>query len=326
MDRDLIKRRTFLKGAGLTLAALSGMGLQPGYAALYSDDGPIQVPFSSGTQRAKTKMPPNATDCHHHIYDSSFGLDPNSTLRPPDASIADYRLLQKRLGTTRDVIIQPSTYGVDNHGLASVLEKFGLATTRGVAVVNTEVTDAELKKLDAVGVRGIRINLAIPGGATNMEMVKTLAGRVAPFGWHIQINATDEQILEGMDVWESVPCQIVFDHFAHVPEPDGANHPVFFAVVSLMQKGKAWVKLSAAYQESKVGPPTYADSGMVARAFVREAPDRLVWGTNWPHPTEKHTKPDDALLLDLLAEWVPDEAIRNRILVDNPAKLYGFTK
>jgi len=326
MNDKMIKRRTFLKGTGFALLALGGMPVKQGYAALYSGEEQFQAPFSSGTERARTKMPPNATDCHHHIYDSSFGLDPNSTLRPADASIADYRLLQRRLGTTRDVVIQPSTYGVDNHGLIEVLNQMGPATTRGIAVVNTDVTDEELKQLNAAGVRGIRFNLAIPGGATNMDMVEPLAARVAVFGWHLQINATEEQILDAVDVWNRIPCQVVFDHLAHVPEPAGADHPVFGAVVELMKKGKAWVKLSAAYQESKVGPPTYSDSGAVVRAFVKAAPDRLVWGSNWPHPTEKHTKPDDALLLDLLAEWVPDEVTRNRILVDNPAKLYGFSK
>ncbi|MDR3561951.1 MAG: amidohydrolase family protein [Negativicutes bacterium] len=324
MKDSKITRRTFLKGAGLTLVALNGMPLQQGFAALQSTEEEIAVPFSSGTQRARTQMPPNATDCHHHIYDSSFGLDPNATLRPPDAGIADYRLLQKRLGTTRDVVIQPSTYGVDNHGLVEVLEQMGLKTTRGVAVVNTSVTDAELNKLDAAGVRGIRFNLATPGGATNMAMVEPLAERISALGWHIQVFATEERILEGMELWERIPCPVVFDHLAHIPEPAGVNHPVFAAVVGLLQKGKAWVKLSAPYEESKIGAPTYADSGAIVRAYVQAAPDRLVWGTNWPHPSEKRTKPDDALMLDLLAEWVPDEAVRNRILVDNPAKLYGF--
>ena len=299
------------------------MNIHKGFAAPQSATEEIIVPFSSGTGRVRTKMPPNATDCHHHIYDSSFGLDPNATLRPPDASIADYRLLQKRLGTTRDVVIQPSTYGVDNHGLVEVLEQMGPKTTRGVAVVNTSVTDAELKKLDAAGVRGIRINIATPGGATNMDMLETLAARVTDLGWHIQIYAFENQVLAGADVWKRLSCPVVFDHLGSVAD---SSHPAFGVIAGLLQQGKAWVKLSAFYHESKVGPPTYADSGEVVKAYVKEAPERVVWGSNWPHPSEKTNKPDDALLLDLIAEWVPNEAVRNRIFVDNPAVLYGFPK
>ncbi|MDR3563750.1 MAG: amidohydrolase family protein [Negativicutes bacterium] len=316
-----ITRRTFLKSSGLALVALGGIQIPSALAATFDDE--IGVPFSSGSGRARTKVPALATDCHHHIYDSTFKVDPNATLRPPDATIADYRMLQKRIGTSRNVVVQPSTYGVYNDGLVEVLKEFGLKTTRGVAVVNTSVTDAELERLDAVGVRGIRFNLA-QAGATTMDMVAPLAERVGPMGWHLQINASIEQIGDNAELWDSIPAQVVFDHLGHLP-PVGISHPTFAVIVALMQKGKAWVKLSGAYIDSKVGPPTYADSTVVAKAFVKAAPGRLVWGSDWPHPTSKlGNKPNDALLLDLLAEWVPDEALRSRILVDNPAQLYGF--
>lgn len=127
------------------------------------------------------------------------------------------------------------------------------------------------------------------------------------------------------NVLNRLPCPIVFDHLAHLPEPAGISHPAFAVVVDLLQKGKAWLKLSGAYADTKVGPPTYADSTAVARAYVKAAPGRLVWGSDWPHPTEqKKVLPDDAVLFDLLAEWAPEEAVRNRILVDNPARLYAF--
>src|SRR5450432_2271145 len=135
-----------------------------------------QVPWSVGTAPAKTKAPANATDCHHHIYSSRFKVDPNAALRPGDASVADYRLLQKRIGTTRNVIVQPSTYGVFNDGLVEALNECG-PTARGVAVIDTGVTDDELKRLDAARVRGIRFNLATPGGATSMDMLEPLAKR-----------------------------------------------------------------------------------------------------------------------------------------------------
>jgi D-galactarolactone isomerase len=143
-------------------------------------------------------------------------------------------------------------------------------------------------------------------------------------GWHVQFNMPAEMMLAAKDVLYRLPCEMVFDHLAHVPQPAGPSHPAFALAVDLMQKGKAWVKLSGAYQDTKVGPPTYADETVVAQAYVKAAPERLVWGSDWPHPSERTEKPDDALLFDLLAQWAPDEAVRNRILVDNPVKLYGF--
>ncbi len=193
---------------------------------------------------------------------------------------------------------------------------------RGVAVVNTSVTDAELRRLHAAGVRGIRFNIA-QAGATTIEMVEPLAQRVRRLGWHIQINMPSEGILANKALWDRVPTPIVFDHLAHLREPDGVKDPTFAVVSALLRQGKGWVKLSGAYADTKVGPPTYADSTAVAQAYVKLAPQRLVWGSDWPHPTEKD-KPDDALLFDLLAQWVPDEKTRHRILVENPWRLYGF--
>lgn len=299
-------------------------GLAIGATGFARSAGGQSVRWSSGTERPKTKVPANATDCHHHIYDSHYPVDPKAVLRPADATVADYRLLQKRLGTNRGVVVQPSTYGLDNRLLLEALAQFGLAAARGVAVVNTGVTDAELRRLHAAGVRGIRFNL-VQAGATTLDMVDPLAKRVAALGWHIQVNASADQIAAAKDVWNRVPCPIVFDHLGHLPEPQGIGHPAFGVICELLQKGKAWVKLSGFYADTKVGPPTYADSVAVARAYVKEAPERLVWGSDWPHPTEKENeKPDDAILLDLMAECVPGEPMRNRILGDNATKLYGF--
>jgi predicted TIM-barrel fold metal-dependent hydrolase len=282
------------------------------------------APWSTGTELPRTKAPANAADCHHHIYSAKFQVDPKSTLRPGDASVADYQLLQKRIGTTRHVVVQPSTYGIYNDGLVESLQAFG-PTARGVAVVDVNVTDAELKRLDAAGVRGIRFNLGNAGGAVSMDMLEPLARRIAPLGWHVQFNMSADMALAAKDVLNRLPCPMVFDHLAHMPEPAGILHPAFGMVVDLMQKGKAWIKLSGAYADTKIGPPTYADSTAVAQAYVKAVPDRLVWGSDWPHPSEAvNKKPDDALLFDLLAVWAPDEAVRTRILVDNPVKLYGF--
>jgi D-galactarolactone isomerase len=318
MPNDSWSRRSFLKTIPSVVVGLSAL------AHGKRDLTGVAVKWSTGTELPHTKMPPNSTDCHHHIYDSHYPMAPYAVLKPNDALIPDYRLLQKRLGSTRNVIIQPSTYGVDNRLLVDALRQFGLKTTRGVAVVNTTVPDAELKELDAAGVRGIRFNMA-PAGATTWDMVEPLTKRIVLMGWHIQIQASADDILERKDLWNRVPCQVVFDHLGHVLEPEGVKHPVFGMITDLLHKGKGWVKLSGFYNDTKIGPPTYADSVAVAAGYVKEAPERLVWGSDWPHPTEKdNNKPDDAVLLDCFAKAVPNAKVRKRILVDNAAKLYSF--
>jgi len=164
--------------------------------------------------------------------------------------------------------------------------------------------------------------------ATTPEMIEPLSKRVNELGWHIQINASAPTIMEIMPILEKVPSPIVFDHLAHIPEPGGLNDPLFGKVRGLIDKGRTWVKLSGAYADTKVGPPTYSDSSVIARAYVKAAPERLVWGSDWPHPgvRDPEPKPDDAILIDLMLDWAPDEAVRNRIFVDNAAKLYDFPK
>ena len=281
-----------------------------------------QVKWSEGTEAPKLKAPANACDCHHHIYDAKYPVDPKSTLRPGDALVEDYRAFQKRIGTSRNVIVTPSTYGTDNRVTLDAVAKFGL-TACAVVVVNDTVTDAELQKMSEQGACGIRFNLA-QAGATTPEMIEKLAKRVDLLGWHIQINAPADKIMEIMPILEKVPSPIVFDHLANIPEPEGINHPLFGKVLKLIDKGRTWVKLSGAYADSKIGPPTYADSTAVAQAYVKAAHERCVWGSDWPHPGEREKKPNDAVLFDLLLAWAPDEKVRQRILVQNPSALYNL--
>jgi predicted TIM-barrel fold metal-dependent hydrolase len=310
METRFLTRRNLLTLAVGTAASLARLA------------GAQSVPWSAGTEAAKPKAPPHATDCHHHIYDSRFPVDPRAALHPDDASVGDYRLLQRRIGTSRNVVVQPSTYGIDNGGLIAALQAFG-PSARGIAVVDTTVSDVELQTLHAAGVRGIRFNVVAPGGVTSIDMVAPLAKRIAALRWHVQVFATADLIAGTEDLWRGLPCDVVFDHLGHVPRVD---HPAFGVIQRLMHEGRAWVKLSGAYIGSTVGPPTYADRSVVARAFVKAAAGRCLWGSDWPHPTERPDhKPDDAILFDLLADWAPDPSIRQRILVDNPAKPYGFT-
>jgi D-galactarolactone isomerase len=310
-----IARRGFLKAMGATVIVAGGFDATAGHAEI--------VPWSTGTELPKLKPPPNACDCHMHIYNSRFPVAPTAKLRPSDATVDDYHLFQKRIGTTRNVVVTPSTYGTDNSCTLDAMAKLG-ATARGVAVVDTSVTDAELKRLNDLGVRGIRFNL-VQSGATTIDMLEPLSKRVNDLGWHVQIHMLGDAIVENTDLFQRLPTPIVFDHLAHVPQPAGLDHPAFALVLKMLDHGRTWVKLSGAYMETKVGPPAYADVSKVARAYVKAAPERLVWASDWPHSTEKAaSKPDDAVLFDLLADWAPDEAIRNRILVDNPVALYGF--
>lgn len=314
--RNVPTRRSILG----TISGLAAGGVLDAQGGERSGEA-VKVPWSAGTEPPKLKAPLHATDCHHHIYDARFPPDPKAALKPGPATVADYRLLQKRIGTTRNVVVQPSTYGVDNRCLLDSLRQFGTKDTRGIAVVNTSVTDAELKELHKGGVRGIRFNLQ-QAGATTTDMLSTLAKRITPLGWHVQMNVSSEQIIGARSAIEALPCPVVFDHFGHTTI-GGREDPAFAVIVKLLQANKAWLKLSGAYLDTKVGAPTYAESVPTARAYIQEAPDRLVWGSDWPHPTA-NIKPDDAILFDLLLQWAPDAKERHRILVENPAKLYGF--
>jgi len=199
---------------------------------------------------------------------------------------------------------------------------------RGVAVLHPTVTDAELKALHAAGVRGVRFTLGDPATAVvKVDMIEPLAKRVADLGWHVQFNVEGEQIIELADLLRRLPTQLVFDHLANPPLPAGIEHRSHAIVRGLVDRGRAWVKLSGAYSNSKIGAPSYPEATRTAQAFVKAAPERLVWGSDWPHPTmPDNNKPNDALLFDLLTEWAPDEATRTLILVRNPEALYSFAK
>lgn len=285
------------------------------------------VPFSAGTRKPKLAAPPLACDCHMHVYDGRFPATPGATLRPPDASVDDYRRLQQRLGITRNVVVTPSTYGTDNRCILEAIAGLG-ATARGVAVVDASVSNAELKRLDAAGVRGIRFNLSL-GAATTVDMIAPLSRRVHALGWHVQLLMPPDLLVEVESMLHSLPTATVFDHLGRTPLPEGVASPAFRAIRRLIDNGRTWVKLSGAYLVTKGGAPGYADVAGIAKAFVTAAPERVVWGSDWPHATAsagQHPMPDDADLIDLLLDWVPDDAARTRILVDNPAELYDFRR
>jgi D-galactarolactone isomerase len=315
----MIARRTFIKHASMAaLAATSGLSVRPSRAD--------EVPNSSGTAPAKLKAPAGACDCHHHIYDAVRFPPPQPGARIlQNARVEEYRLLQRRIGTSRNVVVTPAAYVVDNRVTLDAIARLG-PNARGVGVIHPTITDAELKILADGGIRGIRFALGDPSTAsTTIDMIEPLSKRVNALGWHVQINTDAEKIVAAEDLWNRLPSAIVFDHMGHVPQPTGLAHPVYGVVRRLVDKGRTWVKLSVTYDNTKDGPPGYADITGVAQAYIKAAPERMVWGSNWRHPNETN-KPDDALVFDLMAQWAPDEATRNRILVQNPETLYGFAK
>ena len=285
----------------------------------------IVVPNSSGTSIPRYKAPGGTCDSHIHIYDQRFAMKWPKLRAVTDASVAEYRLLQKRLGTSRAVVVQPAAYGTDNSVTLDAVAQLGAAHARGIAVVHPTVTDTELVAMNKAGIRGLRFTLHEPRTAvTSVEMIEPLAHRAHRLGWHVQLHLRADQIVLWADMIERLPGTIVFDHMARLPQPLGARHPALAIVKRLIDKGSTWVKLSGPYLDTQVGPPRYADVKAAARAFVEHAPERCVWGSDWPHPTEPHTKPDDAVLFDLVQEWTVDEVTRMKILVTNPGTLYGF--
>ena len=306
-------RRTLLKGLACSAAAL---------AQARRAHAQFPVPNSAGTEAPKYEVPANACDCHHHIYDAGRFPQPAEAKTPlqPNARVEDYRLLKQRLGLTRSVIVTPSAYATDNRVTLDAISRLG-PHARGVAVISPGISDAELKALDAGGIRGIRFSVSTTTiTPATVEMIEKLSPRVAALGWHTQFQTTAGQLLELKDVFQRLPTAMVFDHVAHVP-PFGLDHPSYAIIRSLIDKGRSWVKLSVTFDNTKDG--RFDDVSSVAQAFVKDAPERMVWGSNWPHPNEP-SKPDDAVLLDLLARWAPDDRVRHRILVENPATLYGF--
>jgi len=327
-DTNLGRRATMAGAAALLASASTHAQAQAQGRAPAPAAAPAQhnVPYSTGTTAARTPAPANATDCHFHIYDARFPPVPGAPLLPPDATVDNYRALQRRTGTTRGVLVQPSTYGTDNRLHLESMAALGRANFRMVAVVNDQVTDAELRRLNGLGVRGIRFNL-VQAGATTLAMLEPLSRRIAPMGWHVQLHMTGTQIGEANDLLLRLPSRIVFDHRMRLPVADRLNSPGFTTGLRLLARGKTWVKLSGLYMDTQAGPPGYADSVAVAKALFAANPERMVWGSDWPHPTEAlDRKPDDANLFDLLTECVPDQAARNRVLVDNPAELYDFPR
>jgi len=280
------------------------------------------VTTASATSRRRLEAPPGSCDTHMHFYDKKYPLAKTAASAPPeDGSVETYRALRQRIGIIRTVVVQPTAYGKDNSCTLDGMAALG-KDARGVAVVDDEVSDAELRRLDALGMRAARLHM-LPGGAISWDLADAVVKRAQSVGWHAQLQLDGRLLPERERQILGWPGRVVIDHIGRIADPVAVENPAFRSLLRLVDTGRVWVKLSAPYLVSKSGPPHYEDVSALAKVLVKAAPERMLWATNWPHPNEKHP-PDEADLLDLLFDWAPDEATRRKILVDNPAALYGF--
>ena len=272
---------------------------------------------------AAFRMPAGACDTHCHVISDSdeYTMVPSRIYTPPPAPEAKYLAHLAAIGCTRGVLVQISVYGTDNRYMLSVLARHP-DRLRGVGVVTPEVTDRELEAMHAGGVRGLRINISFPGGGLSFDAMEVLARRIAPLGWHMQFLFDGRDLPELLPRMRKLPCPGVIDHMGHMPASLGLKHPAFLAMRELTKEHGWWVKLSGAYRLCddydgfKVCTP-------LAQALIEAAPERMIWGSDWPHVAMARM-PDTGALRNLLKDWAPEEAMRDRILVDNPARLYDF--
>jgi D-galactarolactone isomerase len=257
-----------------------------------------------------------------HFYDSSYRAAESATLFPPDATVGDYRQVQAALGLDRVVVVQPSTYGLDNTCQLDAMAAFGSAA-RGVMVVNSRTPRSELASMTEAGVRGARFHM-LPGGAVPWSELEPTAALVAEFDWHIQLQLDGNTLGQHVDRLRSLPTPLVVDHVGRFMPPPAPADPAFRLLVELVDEGRTWVKLSAPYESTgSTADPSYPSVSPLAESLVAAAPDRLLWATNWPHPGQSDAPTIDQVR-SLLDQWLPTPELRRQVLVTNPAMLYQF--
>jgi len=269
-------------------------------------------------------IPAGTCDCHIHIYGPAekYPVAPTSPFPVPDAPVGRYREVMSQLGIDRVVVVQPSAYAKDNRCTVDAITELG-PCARGIAVVDLDTPAAELRAMTEAGIRGVRFHM-LPGGVLPWEILEDVAARVHEFGWHVQLQLDGRNLADYEDLLHRLPGALVIDHTGKFLEPVETSHPGFRSLLRLIDTGRVWAKISAPYETSKSGAPGYADVGVMAQALIAAAPERMVWGTNWPHPSAQDNPPDEAALMATLLEWMGDEKTRQRILVENPAALYDF--
>jgi D-galactarolactone isomerase len=270
------------------------------------------------------KAPEGACDCHIHIYDlDRYPIPGSGPFNPPHATWSDYLQTRQALGLSRAVIVQANGYGYDNR---CALEALALSqgSARMIATLPLDTTDERLRELHGLGVRGLRFML-VPGGGgmATWDMLAPMARRIADLGWIINLQLDGRDLPQYLSQLNDLPCRLCIDHNGKFLTPVEPSHPGFQALLGLLDQGNTWVKLSAPYETSRIGPPGYDDVSLLARTLADTHPERCLWASNYPHPGRAQP-PENADMLDLLLQWAPDAARRQRILVENPAELYGF--
>jgi 2-pyrone-4,6-dicarboxylate lactonase len=284
---------------------------------------PVRTP-----RRPNIVLPKGSVDTHVHVFEPGYGLSPGRGYNPPDSTLADLRHLHATLGVERVVFTQPSIYGTDNSAILDAMAALNAATpnrARAVVAITMDISDDELAALDTSGVRGVRLNTDNKGGMPiEMNAIPELAARIAPFGWHIEFLFPGKDIIELMPVFTGLEIPMSIGHFAYQPATAGVAAPGFRALLELMRRGNTWMKISGANRVSATDLPPYDDVKPLAHALIEAAPERIMWGTDWPHPNKYVANPNDGDLVDAFADWVSDDRMRRKIMVDTPAAFYRF--
>jgi D-galactarolactone isomerase len=271
----------------------------------------------------RLEAPPGATDCHIHLYLPGFEAQPGGPAIAELATVGDYRRVQARLGLERVVVTQSNAYQLDNGALLEALMQLGPSSARGVAAVAPDTPVESLRQWHAKGVRGARI-MNLPGGAVTHASMLEVERLIRPLGWHLMVQFNGQHLGDYLDDLQRIEGEYIIDHIGKFMPPVAPHDRRVDEILRLLDRGNAWFKICAGYEASVSGGPLYEDVGVIARRVIAHSPERVIWGSNWPHvgvPREQY--PDDAEQLDVLLEWASPE-IRRRILVDNPAALYGF--
>lgn len=267
--------------------------------------------------------PAGATDCHVHLYLEGFEGQPGGPPIKELATVDDLRRYQRWMGLDRVVVTQSNAYQFDNGALLSSLDQLGLDSARGVAVVAPDTSMSTLEQWHARGIRGARI-MNLPGGAVPIAQLKQIEPLIRPLGWHLMVQFNGRELDQHLPTLQGIACPYIIDHIGKFMDPVPADDRRVDAILRLLDRGNAWFKICAGYESSVTGGPQYEDVGAIARRVIAHAPERILWGSNWPHvgvPREQY--PDDPDQLDILLSWAT-QAQRQKILVDNPATLYGF--
>ena len=282
----------------------------------------IHAPFLAKRRKPRFKLPPGATDAHCHVFGpaAKFPYAPGRRYTPEDAPKEMLRALHDHLGVSRAVIVQASCHGADNAAMLDCIAS-DPKRYRGVAIVNDSFTDKDYDTLDAGGVRGVRFNFVKHlGGAPDMAVFDRVMDRIKGRGWHVVLHLDAPDIVPLSPMMRKLALPFVIDHMGRVPAKDGVDQPPLRALLELSRLENCWIKVCGA---ERISMPPYAIAVPIAHALVEAAPDRVLWGTDFPHPNATH-EADEADLVDLVPQYAPDQAAQKRLLVDNPARLYGF--